>query len=166
MAEIRKHYSSERVRPAFDVVPIARASLRRVFDSWGLNELSDDAENVLSELLTNAITFVLGQGEAAAWVSYSFMIRDGRVEVRVWDPYPDALPEPREPDFVSQSGRGLFIVDALADDWSVQRYDTGKTVWASWPVFPKAPRTPAGAPADSQPPGELPIPAVGAGPPP
>ncbi|AJP05149.1 ATP-binding protein [Streptomyces cyaneogriseus subsp. noncyanogenus] len=40
------------------------------------------------------------------------------------------LPTPREPSHDRPGGRGMFLVDALADDWEARSCPTGKSVTA------------------------------------
>ncbi|WP_369213002.1 ATP-binding protein [Streptomyces flavofungini] len=51
------------------------------------------------------------------------------LHVTVHDPDPD-LPEPREPSDSALGGRGLMLVDAVADDWQVRPCSKGKDVIA------------------------------------
>jgi signal transduction histidine kinase len=51
-----------------------------------------------------------------------------KVRVAVSDDGP-GVPERRTPSNAQESGRGLAIVDSLAQDWGVERTTTGKTVW-------------------------------------
>jgi hypothetical protein len=48
--------------------------------------------------------------------------------IEVWDPDP-ALPAVQEPGPTSESGRGLLIVECLADAWGHHPADGGKVVW-------------------------------------
>ena len=47
------------------------------------------------------------------------------------------MPELREPSPEGLGGRGLFLVDALAETWVVRPRNTGKTVWAHLRVRPR-----------------------------
>ncbi|MGY5130405.1 ATP-binding protein [Streptomyces nigrescens] len=40
------------------------------------------------------------------------------------------MPELQKPAPDDVSGRGLFLVDALSENWGVRPRDPGKTVWA------------------------------------
>ena len=48
-------------------------------------------------------------------------------------PPPAVPPAPRTPATTEPGGRGLQIVEALADDWGVRREGAGKRVWAHVP---------------------------------
>ncbi len=66
--------------------------------------------------------------------------RDARLDVRldaselrieVTDARGDRWPTPQHPGGGGESGRGLLLVEALADDWGVRpHHPGGKTVWA------------------------------------
>lgn len=85
-------------------------------------ETAATAELLVSELVTNAVrhTRDLLQLEVRA--------RDGRLLVAVTDDAPDP-PVLRSRDDEGQSGRGMQIVDALADRWGVTLGDDRKSVW-------------------------------------
>lgn len=106
-----------------------------LLQDWSLGMLVEDAELIVSELLSNA----LRHGNAAAplfpgrlgalWLGMRRRYRT--VLFAVCDHSP-AVPELKEPDFAAQSGRGLHIVDCLSDTWGWTTPDTdGKAVWAA-----------------------------------
>jgi len=116
----------------------ARLFVTSVLRSWRLTELADDDMAVLiSELATNAVRHV---GKP-----YQVVVRyDGfAVRVEVEDPSGDA-PRLRTPTDDELSGRGLVIVDALADQWGFSSLSTGKRVW-----FTRAVRSFSAAPPES-----------------
>lgn len=88
-------------------------------------QLRADAVLLVSELVTNAVRYGSGQiglsvGRGPSWL-----------DVGVHDfgpgmPAPVELTDPTQP-----TGRGLHLVDALAERWGVlaDRGQTGKTVW-------------------------------------
>ena len=49
-----------------------------------------------------------------------------RIEVDDRSPEPPVVQHVRPP---SEHGRGVFLVDAMANDWSSRRTAVGKTVW-------------------------------------
>ncbi|WP_199854813.1 ATP-binding protein [Streptomyces dioscori] len=61
-------------------------------------------------------------------------LADGAVRVEVTDTCTEKQPPPSPPaaDSLSESGRGLLLVEALADNWGVspRQAAPGKTVWA------------------------------------
>ena len=85
-------------------------------------EMIDAATLLLSELVTNAIV------HARTNVEVHLVIDDLMLRAEVSDGNP-ALPEPRRPNGLNGTGRGLQLIDRLASRWGVQTSDAGKTVW-------------------------------------
>ncbi|MEU1658200.1 ATP-binding protein [Streptomyces griseofuscus] len=56
------------------------------------------------------------------------------VRLEVSDTLTERLPEPRVP--CGEGGRGLILVEALADKWGVAPRQPGKTVWAEVRLSP------------------------------
>ena len=101
---------------------------------WGIGERSDDIVVVVSELLTNALRHA--RPTAAAWpqppVRLGLIHPGPCVLCAVSDPS-DQVPEPREPDWLDETGRGLHVVAALSDDWGCTTPSRlGKVVWATF----------------------------------
>lgn len=102
----------------------ARDWSAKVLARWDM-PLADDVQTVVSELVTNA----LRSGARAIHALLTARWGAG-VEVRIWDDGP-GVPLMREPDFIAETGRGLFIVDALSAAWGHHPgADGGKVVWA------------------------------------
>jgi anti-sigma regulatory factor (Ser/Thr protein kinase) len=110
-------------------VPVARHLVRLVLRSWGLNETADTAEIVAAELTTNAIVASAAAGHPL--VRLRVTCRAWSVLVAVWDASP-GLPEPRRDGPADAlGGRGLVLIDALADRWGWDpAEDGGKLVYA------------------------------------
>jgi PAS domain S-box-containing protein len=86
-------------------------------------DLVDIAGLLVSEVVTNAILH--GRSEIALTVTAT----TSGVHVKVADRSPN-LPAPRSYDEGATTGRGLELIQVLADDWGVQRVgETGKVVW-------------------------------------
>jgi anti-sigma regulatory factor (Ser/Thr protein kinase) len=111
--------------PSRAATPAARHFVRDVLRAWGLDGLTDQAELVVSELVTNAVMHTAGRvqltlrrhGREAVWIG----VRDDS----------DRLPRRQSPTADDVAGRGLAIVAQLADRWGVEpsASGTGKTVW-------------------------------------
>jgi anti-sigma regulatory factor (Ser/Thr protein kinase) len=89
-------------------------------------ELAATAELCVSELVTNAIVHAHTRIELRASV-------DAELTVSVRDrggPEVDAAPD-ADPDPLRVHGRGLQLVEALADRWGSDRDAIGTTVWFS-----------------------------------
>ena len=100
----------------------ARTVVRELLGRWSLDDLTDDASLVVTELVTNAIEHA-HSGCQLVVTRYD----DGvRLEVR------DAgagTPEPRPPSDTAEDGRGLLIIAALSAAWGIEDEAHGKTVW-------------------------------------
>jgi len=106
----------------------ARSAVRRALDTWGLHELSSDAELLASELVANAVEHADGTRIGFALRCQADAGGHPGVVCEVSDSSP-ALPraERSGPDAVR--GRGLAIVAALASASGVQTNPGGKTAW-------------------------------------
>lgn len=88
------------------------------------NPVRDDAQLVVSELVTNAVMH--GDGGLVLRAS----ITDSVVQVSVTDSG-DRLPEVLPVDPSRIGGLGLIVVDRIASDWGISPFPGGKTVWAA-----------------------------------
>ncbi|WP_233518158.1 ATP-binding protein [Streptomyces corynorhini] len=104
----------------------ARRLLRLALIVWGMEEMRDAAEVVISELMTNSVVHARRDSVRATVTRLS----DERVRVAVVD-LSHERPQPRTADSTEESGRGLEIVDALSGGrWGVDSLPWGKRVWA------------------------------------
>ncbi|MFF5480311.1 ATP-binding protein [Streptomyces sp. NPDC012935] len=104
-------------------VPEARRALRELLRHWGKPGRSDIAELLTSELVTNAIVHTDHDAILTAIVGPHGL----RVEVR---DFVARRPRLRVPNADScTNGRGLVLVQSLADDWGVRTHGVGKAVW-------------------------------------
>jgi anti-sigma regulatory factor (Ser/Thr protein kinase) len=104
-------------------VPEARRALRELLRHWGGPGQSEVAELLTSELVTNALVHT----EEGAVLTATVGPRALRVEVRDFVGH-GRQPRPRAPR-ESTNGRGLVLVESLADDWGVRPCEVGKSVW-------------------------------------
>ncbi|MFT9821180.1 ATP-binding protein [Lysinibacillus sp. NPDC056185] len=106
----------------------ARAELRTTLVDWRLTTLADTALLVLSELLTNAGRHA--RVSPGREIETRFVRLPAGVRIEVHDASP-VLPAERRPQADACDGRGLFLVNALADRWGYgERNGPGKAVWA------------------------------------
>ncbi|MFE4174211.1 ATP-binding protein [Streptomyces sp. NPDC056909] len=113
-------------------VAYARMELRKALADWGLSVLEDSAVLILSELLTNAGRHARVTPEQT--IETRYFRSSGALRIEVHDASPER-PQPRTPDAEASDGRGLLLVEALADEWGVaERCGQGKVVWASLSV--------------------------------
>ncbi|WP_174267238.1 ATP-binding protein [Streptomyces sp. SLBN-31] len=116
----------------------ARVFTERALLDWGLDGCVDDALMVVSELTANAMLHArrCGTGdEREPDVRLRLTRRPTQLVCAVTD-RSDAVPvSPHAPDSFQEHGRGLFLVEALAQHWGWTRYTpSGKTVWAILPT--------------------------------
>ncbi|MBM9503758.1 ATP-binding protein [Actinacidiphila acididurans] len=109
----------------------ARRMSLSVLRRWGLLQFADPVELLVSELVGNAVRHT-----GAHTMGLRMHRRRGWIRVEVRDPsraLPCLLPV-RELDI---SGRGLFLVDTLADRWGVDLQARGKVTWFELRVAPE-----------------------------
>ncbi|MET3982957.1 SpoIIE family protein phosphatase [Streptomyces sp. PvR034] len=105
---------------------LARHLIRAAVAAWGARDLADEIELAADELMTNALVHTEGGGQ----VNLRLTI-EGRIRIEVEDSS-SALPRKREAGDWAVSGRGLMLVDRLADEWGVEPKGAGKCVWCEF----------------------------------
>jgi anti-sigma regulatory factor (Ser/Thr protein kinase) len=114
---------------AFTAEPAEVAALRRIMrlhlGMWGLQDITDEAQLCVSELVANVITHV-GHGTPA---TLAVSVRGTHLRIEVHDPDTRALPVLRDPSTESLEGRGMALVDAVADRWGVLLHPDRKVTW-------------------------------------
>ncbi|MFJ3231960.1 ATP-binding protein [Streptomyces sp. NPDC086787] len=103
-------------------VPESRRALRELLRHWGKPGRSELAELLTSELVTNALVHTDHDAVLTAVIGP----RGLRVEVR---DFVARRPRPCVPGDDGTHGRGLFLVESLADAWGVRPHGVGKSVW-------------------------------------
>jgi DNA-binding NarL/FixJ family response regulator len=101
----------------------ARAWVRSALLDWGLEQLTEDALVVVSELVGNAVTHAASESEV------SVSRGDGSVRIEVAD-RGSGTPEPQQPDDLAEGGRGLVLIGVLSSAWGIEDLPDGKRVWA------------------------------------
>ncbi|MCL7377514.1 ATP-binding protein [Streptomyces sp. 35G-GA-8] len=137
--DLREHGRHPAYRSAFtlpsrrDSVSRARHWLRDELQRWRLHtDLCDVAVLVVSELFTNAVLHT-----ASALISCEVRLLAEHVRLDVHDQGArEGGPSPRSPDFRAENGRGLLLVESLAEAWGVGSREggAGRTVWAMLPL--------------------------------
>lgn len=105
-----------------NAVPETRRALRELLRHWGLPGRADTAELLTSEILTNALVHTDHDAVLTATVGPHGI----RVEVR---DFHGRRPRAQEAPQDGTGGRGLFLVQSLADAWGVKAHGVGKVVW-------------------------------------
>jgi anti-sigma regulatory factor (Ser/Thr protein kinase) len=106
-------------------VSALRRLVRLHLGLWGLCEVSEAAQLCVTELVSNVITHV-GLGTPA---TLAVSMNGTRLRIEVHDPDARALPTLVEAGVDSESGRGMALVDAVADRWGVLLHPDRKTTW-------------------------------------
>jgi anti-sigma regulatory factor (Ser/Thr protein kinase) len=101
---------------------LARAHTRAFLRGRALATLTDDAELLASELVTNVIRHAGGRPQLTLTKDAS------AVRIGVSDKG-FGLPSLQAPDLDTLTGRGLFLVDRLSARWGFTREPDCSTVW-------------------------------------
>ena len=107
----------------------ARQFVAKHLGAWGLPQLTETAELIVSELVTNAVTH--GRPPYGRLIATRFERLPSGVRIEVHDAN-ESKPERRDASAEAEDGRGLALVHALTDgQWGVSDRDgPGKMVWA------------------------------------
>ena len=102
----------------------ARAWMTGLLERWEATHLSETANLLASELVSNAVR------HTQSGPSITAAIVDGFLEVGVNDGRRDKVPQIFcTDDLTAEHGRGLPIVEALAAEWGTTLLPKGKQVW-------------------------------------
>ncbi|MDH6629424.1 anti-sigma regulatory factor (Ser/Thr protein kinase) [Streptomyces sp. LBL] len=118
-----------------------RRIVRAGLTHWGRPDLTETAELLLTELATNALRH--GQGDV---IGVRVYLDGARCVIEVTDGSP-LRPELRQAGPTDEGGRGLFLVEAMADAWGTS--PDGTRTWCSISLCkgPDDPMHPAPVPA-------------------
>jgi sigma-B regulation protein RsbU (phosphoserine phosphatase) len=109
--------------PAQDRSPgSARRAVQEALMGAGLEVMLDDALLLVSELVTNAVV------HAGTELELRIDIGPDLARIEVIDHGP-GLPIRHGADDASEFGRGIFLLDALAQEWGTRHFAGGKSVW-------------------------------------
>jgi two-component sensor histidine kinase len=108
---------------------MARFHVQAALGFHGLNDYAEDAGIITSELITNAVQHVRGDGTETIGVTLARAANPSAVTIVVSDSSPDG---PRRCDLSAdgEQGRGLQIVEALSAHWGWRPQDGGKAIFA------------------------------------
>ncbi|MER8264518.1 ATP-binding protein [Streptomyces griseus] len=111
---------------------LARLLTAAHLGAWGLPAQAENAAHIVAELAANAMAHGRVKGRD---FQLGLAVRNGTLRIEVTDTRGDSVPpgpgavKPPEDD--AETGRGLLIVEALADHWGIAPGPAPrKTVWA------------------------------------
>ncbi|MGY1712247.1 ATP-binding protein [Geodermatophilus sp. SYSU D00758] len=105
-------------------VPAARHAVREVLAAWEAPQDRDDAALLVTELVSNVVDHVAGEAAIRLELEYS----DGWLRIAVLDGSA-VRPVVRELDTGRPRGRGMLLVQLIADRWGAEDHEGGKRVW-------------------------------------
>jgi anti-sigma regulatory factor (Ser/Thr protein kinase) len=114
--------------PVVHSVPVARHVVLDLMRAWGAPQDRDDAALLVTEVVTNVVDHVGGE----ASFTLELEVSDGWLLVAVVDGS-SVLPVVRELDRERPRGRGLQLVEAIAERWGTEEHHGGKRIWFQLP---------------------------------
>ena len=103
---------------------VAREHVRRTLLQWGVpGEQRNALEIIVTELAANAVTHTVSQV-----IIVVISLRCHSATVKVVDRGPRRPLRARAADWAEENGRGLWMVEAIADRWGHQPAGPGTTV--------------------------------------
>ena len=132
-----RHTRYVRLAALPSAVPWARRVLRHMLREWQLECMADPTALLVSELVTNAV-------EATAdcsgpdhgklpMIGLSIRLTSDSILLEVWDGSPHR-PALQQAGIACNHGRGLLLVEAMADSWGHRAADGGKVVWCEMAI--------------------------------
>lgn len=129
----RKTHTSRRFRRRFLPIPQAGARSRELVRercaAWGVESVSEDAQMVVTELVSNAVE------HAGTPLDVIVTLSDDSLHLAVHDGDPTP-PQPQPVSLGRSRGRGLRLIESVAASWGSVLADTGKVVWATLRIGP------------------------------
>jgi anti-sigma regulatory factor (Ser/Thr protein kinase) len=130
--------TSVELPPSRDAPATSREVVARVCGEWNLTRWQRLAQLLTSELVTNAVV------HASTVIWFTMRHLDGVLELAVRDRDPRLVRRPpRGPEGLpaGEPGRGLLLLETLADDWGCAPTGDGKVTWASIALHPAGQRS-------------------------
>jgi hypothetical protein len=108
-----------------DSVPATRAFLIRLLQGWSVaDDVVENAALLSTEIMANALE------HGAGLVSVGIALNEGLLRIGVGDRADGSQPHVLTLNSNSDGGRGMWIVDTIAQDWGSEASPSGgKTVW-------------------------------------
>jgi anti-sigma regulatory factor (Ser/Thr protein kinase) len=104
----------------------ARHEIRALLHDWPVSDHVDAAMLLVSELVTNVLVHT--DEDAVLTARLLGMPGGRRLRIDVTDRNDD-MPHRRTPGEMASSGRGLLLIETMADSWGVEPRGDGKTIW-------------------------------------
>lgn len=118
------HTASVDLPPIPPSVPVARHVVLELLHGWRSPHDREDAALLVTELVSNVVDHVEGEANLTLELSLS----DDWLRIAVVDG--SAIrPVVRELSLDNPRGRGLRMVQAIADRWGAEDFNGGKRVW-------------------------------------
>ncbi|MCF6736341.1 ATP-binding protein [Blastococcus sp. KM273129] len=110
--------------PVAASVPAARRLVRQLLGAWGARQDHDDAALLVTELVANVVDHVGG----TACLTVEATLSDDWLRLAVVDCSP-VRPVVQQFSGNRPRGRGMLMVEVLADRWGCEEHRDGKRVW-------------------------------------
>ena len=110
--------------PVARSIPAARHLVAETLGSWGAGHSEEDVALLVTELVANVVDHVGGE----ASLTLELELSDGWLRIAVADGS-SVRPVVRELDSDHPRGRGLRMIQAIADRWGAEDHNGGKRVW-------------------------------------
>jgi anti-anti-sigma factor len=114
-----------RLPPQLASTSVAREMVDQVCVQWGLYSLTDVAQLIVTELVSNVIR------HARTDMEVSLALRQRYLHVAVRDGCAAAPRRGAPNDSLREEGRGLLVIEALTTAWGYAPAHGGKVVWAT-----------------------------------
>ncbi|MDT3399012.1 ATP-binding protein [Streptomyces sp. B1866] len=128
-AVVRMSLTRQQVFPCHSTsVKAARDFVADALTGWGYGDLLEEVSLCVSEIATNALVH-------GAPPSRTFAVRlEARADLVRIEVHDDSelLPVPCSTDHCRENGRGLLLVNELADGWGIDKQPVGKAVWLAF----------------------------------
>jgi anti-sigma regulatory factor (Ser/Thr protein kinase) len=122
------HISTLELTALPTAVACGRLHAKHILWEWQLDTLADDAEILVSELLTNAVKATWSP-DGAGLVALRLMANRRQLLIEVWDQSPHD-PRPMSVSHDPEHGRGFMVINGLSSRWGHHRVSTNlKVVW-------------------------------------
>jgi len=119
-------------------VPVARAFVAQVIDLWDCDDPDRIVELLTSEVVTNAVRHARGPIHVEASLDDDWVVKVETADHGL------GLPQVEHPELLDESGRGLLLVQLLAEHWGVETFTDHKVVWFEVPLTPRVESDPLG----------------------